>query len=89
VSLAHDGEVRVAVGGCALAAIPEADRILSSDTSPTAATRAGDLLASLADPVDDVRGTAEYRSSDPTHLARAQRRCSYLEGRGEAGALSL
>ncbi len=63
VSLARDGEVRVAVGGCGpspLASV-EADRILSSDLSPAASTRAGDLLASLANPVDDVRGTAEYR----------------------------
>jgi aerobic carbon-monoxide dehydrogenase medium subunit len=74
VSLAHDGEVRVAVGGCGPSplASTEADRILSSDMSPTAAARAGDLLASLANPVDDVRGTAEYRKLlIPRMLSRA------------------
>jgi aerobic carbon-monoxide dehydrogenase medium subunit len=74
VSLAHDGEVRVAVGGCGPTplASTEADRVLSSDTSPTAATRAGDLLASLANPVDDVRGTVEYRKLlIPRMLSRA------------------
>jgi carbon-monoxide dehydrogenase medium subunit len=74
VSLARDGEVRVAVGGCGPSplASTEADRMLSSDTSPTAATRAGALLASLANPVDDVRGTAEYRKLlIPRMLSRA------------------
>jgi len=74
VSLAHDGEVRVAVGGCGPSplASTEADRILSSDMSRTAAARAGDLLASLANPVDDVRGTAEYRKLlIPRMLSRA------------------
>ena len=50
----------------------EADRILSSDLSQSAAARAGDLLASLANPVDDVRGTAEYRKVlIPRMLSRA------------------
>lgn len=60
---AHDGEVRVAVGGCGPIplASPDADRILSSSASDAAAAQAGEALAALADPIDDVRGTAEYR----------------------------
>jgi CO/xanthine dehydrogenase FAD-binding subunit len=76
VSLARDGEARVAIGGCGpspLASV-EVDRILSSDLSPVAVTRAGDLLAALANPVDDVRGSAEYRRLlIPRKLSRALR----------------
>jgi aerobic carbon-monoxide dehydrogenase medium subunit len=63
LSLAHDGEVRVAIGGCGPMplASPEADRILSADLSASAVGRAGELLVELANPVDDVRGSAEYR----------------------------
>jgi carbon-monoxide dehydrogenase medium subunit len=76
VSLARDGEVRVAIGGCGPAplASAEADQILSSDMSHRAVTRAGDLLVSLADPVDDVRGSAAYRRLlIPRMLPRALR----------------
>lgn len=63
LSLAQDGEAHVAVGGCGPTPIasPEVDEILSSATSDAALARAGDLLTAAADPVDDVRGTAEYR----------------------------
>jgi aerobic carbon-monoxide dehydrogenase medium subunit len=74
ISLAHDGEVRVAIGGCGPLplASAEANRILSSDLSQSAVARAGDLLISLANPVDDVRGTAEYRKVlIPRMLSRA------------------
>ncbi len=74
ISLTRDGEVRVAIGGCGPSSLAsaEADRILSSDRSASASARAGDLLAALADPVDDVRGTAEYRKVlIPRMLARA------------------
>jgi carbon-monoxide dehydrogenase medium subunit len=74
VTLARDGEVHVAIGGCGPSplASAEADRILSSDLSRSASTRAGDLLAALANPVDDVRGTAKYRKVlIPRMLARA------------------
>jgi carbon-monoxide dehydrogenase medium subunit len=48
------------------------DHILSSDLSPSAIARAGELLAALANPVDDVRGTAVYRKTlIPRMLARA------------------
>jgi carbon-monoxide dehydrogenase medium subunit len=76
VSLARDGEVRVAIGGCGPAplASAEADQILSSEMSHRAVTRAGDLLLSLADPVDDVRGSAAYRRLlIPRMLAQALR----------------
>jgi CO/xanthine dehydrogenase FAD-binding subunit len=72
--LARDGEVHVAIGGCGPSplASAEADRILSSDLSRSASTRAGDLLAALANPVDDVRGSAKYRKVlIPRMLARA------------------
>ena len=74
VFLARDGEVHVAIGGCGPRplASAEANQILSSDLSQSAAARAGDLLTSLANPVDDVRGTAEYRKVlIPRMLSRA------------------
>jgi carbon-monoxide dehydrogenase medium subunit len=63
LSLAQDGEAHVAIGGCGPTplASEEADRLLSSDPSDAAVDRAGELLVALSDPVDDVRGTAEYR----------------------------
>jgi carbon-monoxide dehydrogenase medium subunit len=74
VTLARDGEVHVGVGGCGPfpLASGDADRILSSDLSLSAIARAGELLVALADPVDDVRGTAAYRKTlIPRMLARA------------------
>lgn len=76
LSLANDGEARVAVGGCGPAplASAEADQVLSSGLSAESLDRAGELLLSLANPVDDVRGTAEYRKLlIPRMLARAVR----------------
>jgi CO/xanthine dehydrogenase FAD-binding subunit len=59
----RNGLVQVAVGGCGPTPIAsaEADAILSSDPSERALSEAGELLASLADPIDDVRASAEYR----------------------------
>jgi len=74
LSLAHDGEVRVAIGGCGPTplASPEADRILSAGLSTSSVGRAGELLVELANPVDDVRGSAEYRKLlIPRMLSRA------------------
>lgn len=74
LSLARDGEVRVAVGGCGPSplASADADAILSSDLSAGSVSRAADLLVTLANPVDDVRGTAEYRKLlVPRMLSRA------------------
>jgi aerobic carbon-monoxide dehydrogenase medium subunit len=76
LSLADDGAARVAVGGCGPSplASPEADEMLSSSLSADTMRRAGELLMALANPVDDVRGTAEYRKLlIPRMLARAVR----------------
>ena len=63
LSRALDGETHIAVGGCGPTPVAsaEADRILSCSTSGAALAQAGEVLTALADPVDDVRGTAEYR----------------------------
>jgi carbon-monoxide dehydrogenase medium subunit len=76
LSLADDGEVRVAVGGCGPAPLgsTQADQMLSSGLSAETLRRAGELLTALANPVDDVRGTAEYRKLlIPRMLTRAAR----------------
>ena len=65
---------RAAVGGCGPAPlmIDEANRLLSGDPSAQDLCRAGDMLQAAADPVDDVRGSAEYRRMlIPRMLARA------------------
>jgi aerobic carbon-monoxide dehydrogenase medium subunit len=75
-SLSDDGEARVAVGSCGPTplASTEADRLLSKSLSADTVRRAGEILAALANPVDDVRGTAEYRKLlIPRMLARAVR----------------
>jgi carbon-monoxide dehydrogenase medium subunit len=58
-----DGRMRVAVGSCGPTPLAdeEADAILSADTSYAAVARAGALLQARADPLDDVRGSADYR----------------------------
>src|SRR5262245_2840332 len=76
LSLADDGEARVAVGGCGPAplASTEADRAPPGRLSPDAVRRGGGSLMSLATPLDEVRGTAEYRKLlIPRMLARAVR----------------
>ncbi len=58
------GEASVAIGGCGPTPIfsAEANAMVSQRIGDTAAAlRAGELLARLADPVDDVRASAEYR----------------------------
>lgn len=69
-----DGRLRVAVGGCGPTPIAadEVDALLSADGSAAALARAGALLQQRADPLDDVRGSAEYRRLlIPRLLARA------------------
>jgi len=76
LALADDGAARVAVGGCGPSplASTEADEMLSSGLSANTVRRAGELLMVLANPVDDVRGTAEHRKLlIPRMLARAVR----------------
>ncbi|MBM3553929.1 MAG: xanthine dehydrogenase family protein subunit M [Alphaproteobacteria bacterium] len=62
-TLARSGRVRVAIGGCGPTPIAseEADEIMSARRSKEALERAGGILSALADPIDDVRGSAEYR----------------------------
>jgi carbon-monoxide dehydrogenase medium subunit len=57
------GAMHVAVGACGPAPLASADAnaVLSTDRSDAAITRAGALLEALADPLDDVRGSAQYR----------------------------
>lgn len=61
--LARGLETRVAVGACGPKPLlsVEANKLLSGAPTDKDIARAGELLQSLADPVDDVRGTAAYR----------------------------
>ncbi len=66
LSVAHTADglaTRVAVGACGPRplASDEADALLSGRPDAAAIAQAGALLQSMADPVDDVRGSAEYR----------------------------
>lgn len=86
VAIARDatGRLRVAVGGCGPTPIAddEVDALLSADDSAAAIERAGEKLQSLADPLDDVRGSSEYRRMlIPRLLARA---CRQIHARGAA-----
>ena len=70
------GGVRAAVAIGACGPVPlrldEADALLSGQPDEQAVRRAGELLQQAADPVDDVRGTAEYRRMlIPRMLSRA------------------
>lgn len=58
-----DGRLSVAVGGCGPTPLAndEANRLLEDDRSNTAIEAAGAILVALADPLDDVRGSADYR----------------------------
>ncbi len=71
------GRVRAVIGACGPTPIADdtADAVLSSDRSDAAVARAGALLEARADPLDDVRGSAEYRRLlIPRLLLRAVRR---------------
>lgn len=72
---AKDITVGLAIGGCASTPIhrSEADGQLAENAlSDAAARRAGELLAAAADPIDDVRASAEYRRrAIPRMVARA------------------
>lgn len=73
-----------AIGGCGPTPLmsAEANRLLSGDPTAEDVRRAGDLLQAAADPLDDVRGSAEYRRLlIPRMLARA-----FDEARVRAGA---
>jgi aerobic carbon-monoxide dehydrogenase medium subunit len=71
-----NGALRVAVGACGPTplALDAADALLSTDRSDAALARAGAMLQDSADPLDDVRGSAQYRRLlIPRLLARAVR----------------
>ncbi len=70
----HGLEARVAVGACGPKPLlfDDVNALLSGDPSDVEIERAGALLQAAADPVDDVRGTAEYRRMlIPRMLAQA------------------
>jgi len=76
---------RVAIGGCGPRPllVEEANRLLSGNPSAEDLRRAGELLQAAADPIDDVRGSAEYRLMlIPRMLARA-----FEEARASVGAM--
>jgi len=78
-----DGSVSVAVGACGPIPIANdaANTLLSADRSGAAITEAGALLERQADPLDDVRGSAEYRRQlIPRLLLRAIRSLEATEG---------
>ena len=61
--LEADGRCRVAIGACGTAPLadPAIDAALSGNLGDAALAAAADRLAGLADPLDDVRGSADYR----------------------------
>ena len=71
-----DGTLRVAVGACGPVPITDdtANALLSGDRSDATIRRAGELLVQHADPLDDVRGSADFRRQlIPRLLLRAVR----------------
>ena len=78
-----DGSVSVAVGACGPTPIVNdaANVLLSNERSDAAITEAGALLEQQADPLDDVRGSADYRRQlIPRLLQRAIRSLEAAEG---------
>lgn len=78
-----DGRVSVAVGACGPTPLAddEANRLLSADRGDAAIAQAGALLEKLADPLDDVRGSADYRRRlIPRLLQRAVRTVESAQG---------
>lgn len=78
-----DGCLSIAVGGCGPVPIADdaANALLSSDRSGAAIVRAGALLEQHADPLDDVRGSADYRRQlIPRLLLRAVRTVEAAQG---------
>ena len=61
--LETDGRCRVAIGACGPAPIadPEVDAALSKDRGEAALAAAARCLVDRANPLDDVRGSADYR----------------------------
>jgi carbon-monoxide dehydrogenase medium subunit len=61
--LEPDGRCRVAIGACGPAPLadPAIDAALSDVLGDAALSAAADRLSGMADPLDDVRGSADYR----------------------------
>ena len=77
------GRIRVVVGACGPVPIrdDDADTLLSEDRSESALARAGALLQARADPLDDVRGSANYRRAlIPRLVLRAMRQLAVPTG---------
>jgi carbon-monoxide dehydrogenase medium subunit len=77
VCIATGGAVRVAIGACGPTPLvdDEVDAALARDRSDASVLRAAERLVAIADPLDDVRGTAAYRRLlIPRLLLRAVRR---------------
>ena len=77
VCVAAGGAVRAAIGACGPRPLADAevDALLSHDRSDVAVANAAARLVALADPLDDVRGSSEYRRLlIPRLLLRAIRR---------------
>ena len=77
------GRIRVVVGACGPVPIrdDDADALLSEDHSESALARAAALLQARADPLDDVRGSADYRRAlIPRLLLRAVRQLALQTG---------
>ena len=77
VCIEASGRVHAVIGACGPTPISDADAdaLLSSDRSDAAVAKAGAMLEARADPLDDVRGSAEYRRLlIPRLLLRALRR---------------
>ncbi len=64
LALTADGGLRAAIGACGPAPLraPEAEAALHGRLGdPAAVTALGEALVALSDPIDDVRGSADYR----------------------------
>jgi carbon-monoxide dehydrogenase medium subunit len=81
--LQSDGRMRVVIGGCGPAPLADdgVDATLSSSRDDAAIAQAGAALQALADPLDDVRGSADYRRQlIPRLLLRAVRSAEASRG---------
>jgi carbon-monoxide dehydrogenase medium subunit len=74
--LQRNGRASVAIGSCGPMPLCDetVNELLSNDRSDAAIAQAGAMLVKLSDPLDDVRGTADYRRAlIPRLLLRAVR----------------
>ena len=79
-----DGRCRVAIGSCGPAPLadPAIDSALSTDRSDAALAAAAQRLVAKADPLDDVRGSADYRRRLIAPLLRRAVRAAEAAQRG-------